>query len=388
MMPSLDSFSKHKWAALAAFSFILGIGTGQFSFEEPIPVEMASKMGRELQASSFNYFTSFKQGSEQETYEISYLQPEEKPLHKEEPKEGVKEACLQSDVEAEPAVYGAEVVEMKIPESIVPGEAFEVQLTLKNTGNRTWYSNFSGCEGKTFINMGTLKDRDRTSVFYDNSDDSGWISSNRLGLLEDAVSPQEIGTFAFSSVAPVNTSIYREYFGLVAEHVTWFEGFEFPLDLAVGEVTEADREKIPFIKDKSFDTASLSGERLLDITLSTQTIRLKFGEEIVYTTTISSGAPSTPTPTGTFKILNQQELRIGGKSPHYRMPYWQGFTSLGHGLHALPYLGNNQGGVFWSEALNHIGIPVSHGCIRMLPDDAALVYDFGYVGMQLNIHKW
>src|SRR3989338_3528270 len=133
MMPSLDSFSKHKWAALAAFSFILGIGTGQFSFEEPIPVEMASKMGRELQASSFNYFTSFKQGSEQETYEISYLQPEEKPLHKEEPKEGVKEACLQSDVEAEPAVYGAEVVEMKIPESIVPGEAFEVQLTLKNT---------------------------------------------------------------------------------------------------------------------------------------------------------------------------------------------------------------------------------------------------------------
>jgi len=112
---------------------------------------------------------------------------------------------------------------------------------------------------------------------------------------------------------------------------------------------------------------------------------LKVGEEAVYQMTISSGASETPTPTGTWSVLNKQELRIGGAWPHYRMPYWQGFTSWGHGLHALPYL-ESDGGVFWSEALTHIGIPVSHGCIRMLPDDAVTVYEFSDVGTSLYIH--
>ena len=67
------------------------------------------------------------------------------------------------------------------------------------------------------------------------------------------------------------------------------------------------------------------------------------------------------------------------------MLYFQLFTWRGHGLHALPYL-MNDGGVFWKEALSDIGKPVSHGCVRQLPEDAITLYNFTSVGTPIWIH--
>ena len=102
---------------------------------------------------------------------------------------------------------------------------------------------------------------------------------------------------------------------------------------------------------------------------------------------ISSGAAYTPTPVGKFEIHRKQELRVSNLETPYRMPYYMAFTkSESHGLHALPYLGGNAtSSHYWQEALTHIGTPVSHGCVRFLPEDAAKLYEWAEVGTEVYI---
>jgi hypothetical protein len=70
------------------------------------------------------------------------------------------------------------------------------------------------------------------------------------------------------------------------------------------------------------------------------------------------------------------------------MPYYMAFTeSQSHGLHALPYLGSGpESSGYWQEALDHIGIPVSHGCVRLLPDDAEKLFRELEVGTPVYIN--
>ena len=84
-------------------------------------------------------------------------------------------------------------------------------------------------------------------------------------------------------------------------------------------------------------------------------------------------------------IFLKNEVRVGHAAPHYIMPRFQMFTYQGAGLHALPSL-STDGGVFWTEALDHIGQPMSHGCVRMLPDDADFTFDFTEIGDEIEIH--
>jgi len=68
------------------------------------------------------------------------------------------------------------------------------------------------------------------------------------------------------------------------------------------------------------------------------------------------------------------------------MPKWMMFRKGGYGIHALPSLANDRG-VFWREALSHIGSPRSHGCIRLLPKDAEFAYNFADVGTTVTVHR-
>lgn len=102
---------------------------------------------------------------------------------------------------------------------------------------------------------------------------------------------------------------------------------------------------------------------------------------------ISSGKAATPTPVGIFQVHRKQDLRISSQEVPYRMPYYLSFTKNGsHGMHALPYLGvSPSSSWYWSEALDHIGIPVRHGCVRLLPEDALALYDWTDVGTLVTI---
>lgn len=130
------------------------------------------------------------------------------------------------------------------------------------------------------------------------------------------------------------------------------------------------------------------GKKVVYVDLSDQEISLVDNGEIVARYPASSGAPETPTPRGNFQIHSKQDLRVSSQEIPYRMPNYIAFTkSQSHGLHALPYLGNVQtNSDYWHEARSHIGIPVSHGCVRLLPEDAVELYQMVEVGTAVVIN--
>jgi len=287
----------------------------------------------------------------------------------------------------EEATYNVDMISSSIEENIQGGELFYVEFIYENTGNTRLFSEGSECDNAAILNLGTQMEQDRNSRFGSEENGvSGWLSETRIKMVESYVDPGEEFKIAFQSVAPEGDNIHREFFQPLVEDHGWIDE-AFALDIVVGEPTEAMYDDIQFVTRLAIDAASLSGlERNLEVDLSEQLMYAKFGDIAVWAMQTSTGAWDTPTPTGSYEIFQKQELRIGGTAPHYRMPYWQYWRSDGYGIHALPYLGADDGGYFWSEALEHIGTPVSHGCIRTLPEDAETVYLFTDIGTPIVIH--
>ena len=95
---------------------------------------------------------------------------------------------------------------------------------------------------------------------------------------------------------------------------------------------------------------------------------------------VSTGKKSTPTPKGEFVIKNKY-ARAWSSRYQLWMPYWLGLSANGVGIHELPEWGN---GV--KEGANHLGIPVSHGCIRLGVGPAKIIYNFTEVGTKVKIN--
>lgn len=94
---------------------------------------------------------------------------------------------------------------------------------------------------------------------------------------------------------------------------------------------------------------------------------------------VSTGLPRTPTPLGTFKIL-QKHPRAWSHSAKLWMPYWMHFSGRGHGFHELPEWPNGR-----KEGESHLGKKASHGCVRMGVGSAKEVYEWTSIGTPVTI---
>lgn len=289
-------------------------------------------------------------------------------------------------------IYDGKFLSIHQDEVVVPGQVFKVDVYMQNTGNTPWFSKDSGCASGAIVNLGTEKARDRVSPFYNNLQNmqSNWISSNRVKMASKRVEPGSIAIFSFVAWAPEEEGIYREFFAPVAEGVQWIGGDAvFATDINVGGVVpnEVQSKYLQYIEySTNLTNLDLSGEKNIDVSLSQQKMWIKIGETVIRTFQVSTGKSATPTPRGEYSIMLKQEVRVGGKAPHYIMPKFQMFKAGGYGIHALPSLANDKG-VFWNEALNHIGSARSHGCIRLLPADAEFAFNFTEVGTKMKVHK-
>jgi len=266
------------------------------------------------------------------------------------------------------------------------GEDFSTKLYLKNTGTMPWFGDESGCKKQPLMRLGTALERDHKSSLFDKR---YWKQLNRIGMLEKRINPGEVATFIIAGKTPMVNDMFREFFQPVIEGVTWLESKEATanLDLYAGNLRGAAPENLNYFRfSGQLSSANLDAEKVIEVDISDQMTYVKLGERVIAQYKSSTGTFKTPTPLGRFKVLNKQELRIGSAKPHYRMPYWSGFTKWGHGFHALPYLANDNG-TFWNEALNHIGQRVSHGCIRLLPADAKDLHDLTALYMPIIIHN-
>jgi lysozyme len=116
--------------------------------------------------------------------------------------------------------YGAAVVDVAAPATVLAGEAFGAVVTVANTGGKAW-------DASTFL--GTTEPRDRPSAFAAPS----WVNDHRAAAVVGAVAPGESYTFNVELVAPAEPGAYVEHFGLVQEGVAWFADQAGPVDTAI-----------------------------------------------------------------------------------------------------------------------------------------------------------
>ncbi|HBA36954.1 TPA: hypothetical protein DCZ15_03730 [Candidatus Falkowbacteria bacterium] len=134
--------------------------------------------------------------------------------------------------------------------------------------------------------------------------------------------------------------------------------------------------------DYAFDPLSSTAERLprrIELDLKNQQLVYLVAEQPWKSFTVSTGKPSMPTATGTFKIINKIEKAWSGTYKLW-MPYWLGLGNGSFGIHELPIWPSG-----YREGEDHLGQPVSHGCIRLGIGAAQYVYDRMDVGSEVII---
>jgi len=161
--------------------------------------------------------------------------------------------------------------------------------------------------------------------------------------------------------------------GLKAQDGTYLkEGIEFTFHTidSSGFTHNRTANENPYIKEGKY----------IDINLSQQLLGI-FNDGInLGSYKVSTGKRGMQTPTGSYKVMNKN-LRKWSRKYKLYMPYWMQFTGVGHGIHELPeWPGGHK------EGANHLGIPVSHGCVRLGIGAAETVYQWSPVGTLVYIH--
>jgi hypothetical protein len=157
------------------------------------------------------------------------------------------------------------------------------------------------------------------------------------------------------------------------------------LEEAAAPVPPVVRDKDP---KKRLDEARIFAKpqilegKYIDVSLAHQNMVLFENGEFVDAYLISSGKRGMETPTGTYYTQNKVP-RAWSRAYGLYMPNWMALVSSGSiGIHELPEW---PGG--YKEGANHLGTPVSHGCIRLGEGAAKRVYDWADLGTTVIVHK-
>lgn len=143
--------------------------------------------------------------------------------------------------------------------------------------------------------------------------------------------------------------------------------------------TTKDPQIVKVFPDEGIIPGRFPG-KYIDIDVAHQLLTIFEGMNQLGQYIISSGKASTPTPTGTRYIQDKNPMAWSAPYGLY-MPWWNGMGG-GYGIHELPEW---PGGFKEGEA--HLGIPVSHGCVRLGVGPAQTVYNWADIGTPVYIHK-
>jgi len=132
---------------------------------------------------------------------------------------------------------------------------------------------------------------------------------------------------------------------------------------------------------KQSTQAQRTDGKYIDINLKQQIMTLFENGRAIDAYVISSGKRGMDTPTGQFAVQNKSP-RPWSRQYGLYMPYWQAITPDGkYGIHELPEW---PGG--YKEGANHLGTPVSHGCVRLGIGAAERVYAWSDIGTPIIIY--
>jgi lipoprotein-anchoring transpeptidase ErfK/SrfK len=148
------------------------------------------------------------------------------------------------------------------------------------------------------------------------------------------------------------------------------------------ELTPTQQIAVRKLSDVKRDTAAqISQGRYIDISLANQTMVLFEDGKPIDAYLVSSGKRGMETPKGQFKIENKAK-RAWSKNYGLYMPHWMALVPSGKlGIHELPEWPSG-----YKEGANHLGVPVSHGCVRLGVGPAQRVWDFSEIGTPVIVH--
>ncbi len=210
-------------------------------------------------------------------------------------------------------------------------------------------------------------------------------TTSEVSFIEEASSDKEIQRSGDYTVKPSDTlsSIARN-FGTSLAAIQLANDINNPnliypgQKLIIPSGSGAMTAVSPALISPASSQAVPSGERWIDVNLSTQTLTAYQGNMPVYRTLVSTGKAATPTVTGSFPIyVKYQASRMrGGYGADYydlpNVPYVMYFYG-GYGLH----------GTYWH---NNFGTPLSHGCVNLSIPDAQWLYNWASIGTEVRIH--
>jgi lipoprotein-anchoring transpeptidase ErfK/SrfK len=147
----------------------------------------------------------------------------------------------------------------------------------------------------------------------------------------------------------------------------------------------------PIVWDKNFEIRlsqalkytkpEIASGKYIDINLKQQVMVIFENGSPLNAYLISSGKSGMETPTGRFAIKNKAN-RPWSKQYSLFMPNWMALVADGKiGIHELPEW---PGG--YKEGQNHLGTPVSHGCVRLGVGPAKRVFDWAEIETPVVIH--
>jgi hypothetical protein len=113
------------------------------------------------------------------------------------------------------------------------------------------------------------------------------------------------------------------------------------------------------------------GQMQIVVSINQQKLHLYSDGKEVAETSVATGVPQLPTPTGVFSVIQKQRFHRSNIYSGAPMPFMQRITWSGVAMHE----GEN------------IGHPASHGCIRMPHDFAVRLYDFTKVGVRVIVAR-
>lgn len=121
--------------------------------------------------------------------------------------------------------------------------------------------------------------------------------------------------------------------------------------------------------------------KYIDVNLAAQIMATFQDGKLLDAYLISSGKRGMETPKGEHQIYNKTP-RAWSKEYGLSMPYWNAILPDGKvGIHELPEW---PGG--YKEGASHLGIPVSHGCIRLGVGPAKIIYDWADIGTPVIVY--
>jgi lipoprotein-anchoring transpeptidase ErfK/SrfK len=143
-------------------------------------------------------------------------------------------------------------------------------------------------------------------------------------------------------------------------------------DLWIGSFTPPARAEAWVAQEIS--SLRQSGDRWIEVNISTQRLTAWEGNKPVYAIVVSTGTEQHPTVTGTFAIQQKLETtRMQGDD--YDVPDVP-YTLYYYGGYAIH-------GAYWNHSF---GTPISHGCVNVAVNHAQWLFDWASVGTPVVVH--